>query len=50
MNDKDLQIVDEMIKFVENEEKELQAAKMGTKSKGKAVTDIMKELEKTKHF
>ena len=45
MNDKDEMIVQHMISFVEEKEKEIQAAKMGNKSKAKAVTDIIKELE-----
>lgn len=46
MNDKDKEIVKNMIEFVEQKEKDIQAAKLGNKGKNKAVTDIMKELEK----
>lgn len=46
MNEKDELIVENMIQFVEEKEKEIQAAKMGNKSTTKAVQDIMKELEK----
>lgn len=46
MIDHDKQIVDHMIKYVEDKEKEIQAAKMGKGSKTKAVTEILKELEK----
>ena len=46
MNDAD--IVKKMIAYVEQEEKDSQAAKLGNaaKSKSKAVTDILKELER----
>lgn len=46
MNDPDKQIIVNMIEFVEKKEKEIQAAKMGKGSKAKAVTEILKELEK----
>lgn len=46
MNDHDKRIVENMIEFVEETEKETQAAKMGKGSKAKAVTEILKELEK----
>lgn len=46
MSDKDEVIVEKMIEFVEEKEKEIQAAKMGNKSTTKAVQDIMKELER----
>lgn len=46
MNDNDKEIVKNMIEFVEQKEKDIQAAKLGSKGKNKAVTDIMKELEK----
>lgn len=46
MNESDKEIVKNMIKFVEQKEKDIQAAKLGSKGKNKAVTDIMKELEK----
>lgn len=45
-SEKDAKIIDNMIRFVEEKEKEIQAAKMGKGSKTKAVTDIIKELEK----
>lgn len=35
-----------MIRFVEDKEREIQAAKMGKNSKTKAVAEIIKELEK----
>ncbi len=45
MNDNDKKIVDHMIHYVERIEKDIQAAKMGSGSKTKAVKDILKELE-----
>lgn len=45
MNDKDKIIVEHMIHYVEEIEKDIQAAKMGSGSKTKAVKDILKELE-----
>lgn len=46
MIDQDKQIIDNMIEFVEETEKEIQAAKLVKGSKTKAVTTILKELEK----
>ena len=46
MNNTDEIIVDEMISFVEDKEKEIQAAKLGKNSKTKAVAEILKELER----
>lgn len=46
MNDQ--QIVKHMVSYIENLEKDIQAAKLGgdTKAKQKAVNDIIKELER----
>ena len=44
MNDN--QIVQDMIEFVEKTEKDIQAAKLGGNQKTKAVTEIIKELER----
>ena len=46
MNNQDDKIVEGMIKFIEEKEREIQAAKMGKSSKTKAVADIIKELER----
>ena len=46
MNEQDQKIVDHMIKFVENTEKNIQAAKLASGSKTKVVNEILKELEK----
>lgn len=46
MNEQDQKIVDYMIQFVESTEKNIQAAKMSSGSKTKAVSVILKELEK----
>lgn len=47
MNEKDDSvIVQRMILFVEEKEREYQAAKLGKNSKTKAVSDIQKELER----
>ena len=46
MNDRDQIIINHMIQFVENTEKNIQAAKMSSGSKTKAVNEILKELEK----
>lgn len=46
MNNHDQNIIDNMIRFVEDKEREIQAAKMGKNSKTKAVAEIIKELEK----
>ena len=48
MNEKDQAIVRNMIKFVEQTEREIQAAKLGTpgKEKTKAVKEIKAQLEK----
>ena len=46
MSNNDEMIVNKMIDFVEEKEKEIQAAKMGKNSKAKAVTEILKELER----
>lgn len=46
MNDADKKIVKDMICYIEDIEKKIQAEKLGTKSKTRAVTDIIKELEK----
>ena len=46
MNNQDKQIVKNMIEFVEEKERQIQAAKMIKNSKTKAVSDIIKELER----
>ena len=46
MNNQDEQIIQNMIEFVEEKEREIQAAKMGKASKTKAVSEIIKELER----
>ncbi len=46
MNEQDQKIITYMIQFVENTEKNIQAAKMSSGSKTKAVNEILKELEK----
>ncbi len=46
MSKTDEEIIKDMIAFVEEEEREIQAAKMGKNTKAKAVTDILKELER----
>lgn len=46
MNEQDQKIIDYMIQFVEKTEKNIQAAKMSSGSKTKAVNVILKELEK----
>jgi len=45
-NDQDEKIINDMIEFIEEEERNLQAAKLGKNSKTKAVADILKELER----
>lgn len=42
----DEKIIDAMIKYIENKEKELLAMKTEKPAKSKAVSDIMKELER----
>ena len=46
MNDTDKKIVDEMITYVENKERDIQASKIGKSGKSKAVNEIIKELER----
>lgn len=46
MNEQDQKIINYMIQFVESTEKNIQAAKMSSGSKTKAVNEILKELEK----
>lgn len=46
MNDNEETIINNMIEFIENEEKEIQAQRLAAnKSKVKVVADILKELE-----
>lgn len=46
MNEADKKIVQEMIDYVEEKEREIQAAKLGKGSKSQAVAAIIKELER----
>ncbi len=46
MNEKDLEIVEKMITYVEEIERDIQAAKTGKYAKTKAVGNILKELER----
>lgn len=45
MNNADMEVVLHMIEFIENKEREVQAAKLGKSSKTKVVSGIIKELE-----
>ena len=46
MNESDKKVVKKMIDYVEEKEREIQAAKLGKGSKTQAVTAIIKELER----